>query len=75
VRPELVAYQAGQEQQRAARPLVRRDALGLPGGVAGDEHDAADRLAADLGGVVLEPVVVAERAGEVELLNRRSPIA
>jgi hypothetical protein len=42
--------------------------LGLPGGVAGDQDDAADGLAADLGGVVLKEAVVVDGAGEVELL-------
>src|SRR5205823_14632327 len=64
---ELLAHQAGQEQQRAAWPVVRHDVLGLSGGVAGDQDDTADGLAADLSGVVLKPAVVAVGAGEVEL--------
>src|SRR6188472_4500139 len=65
---ELLAHQAGQEQQRTAWPVVRRDVLGLPGRVACDQGDTADRLAADLSGVVLEEAVVAPGASEVELL-------
>ena len=65
---ELLAHQAGQEQQRTAWPVVRHDVLGLPGGVAGDQDDTADGLAADLSGVVLEEAVVAGGADEVELL-------
>src|SRR5712691_732238 len=65
---ELLAHQAGQQQQRAAWPVVRHDVLGLPGGVAGDQDDRADGLAADLSGVVLEEAVVADGADEVELL-------
>src|SRR6266568_1400156 len=64
---ELLAQQAGQDQQRAAWPVVRRDVPGLPGGVAGNQDDRADGLAADLSGVVLEEAVVAVGAGEVEL--------
>ena len=43
---ELLAQQAGKEQQRSARPVTRHNVLGLPGGVAGDEDDTADGLAA-----------------------------
>jgi hypothetical protein len=56
---ELLAQQARQEQQRAAWPVTRHDLLGLPGGVAGDQDDTADGLAADLSDVVLEEAVVA----------------
>src|SRR5271169_876061 len=65
---KVLAYQPGQEQQSAPGPVVAHDVLGLPGGVAGDQRDVADRLAADSGGVVLEPAVLAVWAGEVELL-------
>src|SRR5713226_1178692 len=65
---EFFAHQAGQEQQRAPWPVVRRDVLGLPGGVASDQDDTADGLAADLSGVVLEPAVVAAGTGELDLL-------
>src|SRR5271165_4680165 len=65
---ELLADQPGQQQQCAPRPVVPYDVLRLPGGVALDHRDVADRLAADAGGVVLEPAVLAVRAGEVELL-------
>ena len=65
---EILAYQPGQEQQCASGPVVAHDVLRLPGGVAGDHGDVADRLAADPGGVVLEPAVVAVRAGEMEVL-------
>jgi len=56
------------EQQRAAWPVIRHDALGLPGGVAGDQDDTADGLAADLSDVVLEEAVVAVGASELVLL-------
>ncbi len=42
--------------------------LRLSGSVAGHDGVVLDRLAADPGGVVLEPAVVAERAGGVEVL-------
>ena len=66
---ELLAHQAGQEQERGAWPVVRHDVLGLPGGVAGNQNDTADGLAADLSGVVLEEAVVADGADEVERLG------
>src|SRR5713226_9636455 len=65
---EFFGHQAGQEQQRAPWPVVRRDVLGLPGGVASDQDDTADGLAADLSGVVLKEAVAAHGADEVELL-------
>jgi hypothetical protein len=37
-----------------AGPVVGRDVLRLSGGVAGDEHDVADLLAANRGGVILQ---------------------
>jgi hypothetical protein len=55
---ELLAQQAGDEQQRAARPVVHHDVLSLSG-VAGNQDDNAYGLAADLSGVVLEEAVVA----------------
>jgi hypothetical protein len=55
-------------QHRAARPVVRRDVLGLAGGVERDQDRSADRLSADLRGVVLEEPIVAVAAREVELL-------
>src|ERR1700733_3140559 len=66
---ELLAHQVGQEQQRTAWPVVRGDVLGLPGGVPGHEDGTANRFAADLSCVVLEPAVLAVGAGEVELLG------
>src|SRR3974390_1510218 len=65
---EVLVYQPGQEQQCAAGPVVAHDVLGLSAGVAGDHRDVADRLAADSGGVVLKPAVLAVRAGAVEIL-------
>ena len=44
---ELPTQQAGDEQQRAAWPLVYHDVLGLPGGVAGNDADDAEGLAVD----------------------------
>jgi hypothetical protein len=66
---EVLAYQPGQEQQRGPGPIVGHDVLRLPGGVAGDQHDVAELLIADPGGVVLEEAILAVRAGEVELLG------
>src|SRR5262245_49607922 len=66
---ELLVHQAGEEQQRVAWPVVHHDALGLPGGVAGDRDDDAEGLAFDLRGVVLEEAVVAVVAGEAEVLE------
>jgi hypothetical protein len=43
--------------------------LCLPRGVAGDEDDVAELLAADPGRVILQEAVLAVRAGEVELLS------
>jgi hypothetical protein len=37
--------------------------LRLPGGVAGDQDDVADPLAADQGSVVLQKAVLSVRAG------------
>src|SRR5438552_3541102 len=54
--------------KRAAWPVTRHYVLGLPGGVIGDQHDTADRLAVDLSDVVLEEAVVAVRASELVLL-------
>jgi hypothetical protein len=34
---EPLEHHAGQQQQRAARPVVHHEALGLPGGVEGDQ--------------------------------------
>ena len=65
---ELLAQQAGKEQQRAAWPVTRHDVLRLPGVVAGDEDDTADGLAADLSDVVLEEAVVGVGAGVLVLL-------
>ena len=65
---ELLAQQAGKEQQRAAWPVTRHDVLGLPGGVTGDQDDTADGLTVDLSNVVLEEAVVAVGAGELVLL-------
>src|SRR6266446_2411911 len=65
---ELLTQQTGKEQQRTAWPVSRHDVLGLPGGVIGDQHDTADRLAVDLSYVVLEEAVVAVRASELVLL-------
>src|SRR6516162_6425787 len=65
---EVLAYQPGQEQQCPPGPVVAHDVLRLPGGVAGDYSEVLDRLAADSGGVVLEPAVVTEGADGVEIL-------
>src|ERR671932_1303086 len=65
---ELFAQQARQEQQRAARPVARRDVLGLPVGIAAYQDNSADGLATDCSDVVLEKAVFAAGAGEVELL-------
>jgi hypothetical protein len=51
-----------------AWPVTRHDVLGLPGGVAGDQDDTADGLAADLSDVVLEEAVIAIRPSELVLL-------
>src|SRR5215472_8991356 len=68
-RPSRAAAQPGQEQQCAPGPVVGHDVLRLPGGVAGDQHDVAELLAADPSGVVLQEAVLGVRAGEVELLG------
>src|SRR5215470_2352844 len=65
---ELLAHQAGEEEHGAAWPVVHHYVLRLPGWVAGNRHNHAGRLAADLTGVVLEEAVVAVVAGEAELL-------
>src|SRR5215467_4576475 len=65
---EVLAYQPGQEQQRAPRPVVAHDVLRLPSVVSGDDDDVPERLAVDPRGVVLEEALVAVRTGEVELL-------
>jgi hypothetical protein len=65
---ELLAQQAGKEQQRAAWPVTRHDVLGLSGGVEGDWDDTADGLAVDLSDVVLKETVVAVGACELMLL-------
>src|SRR6516165_870257 len=66
---ELLVEQAREVDHGADRPIARDDVLGLPGGVAGYEDDAAERLVVDPGDVVLEPSVVPPRAREVELLR------
>ena len=63
---EVLADQPGYEQQCGPGPVVGHDVLRLPGGVAGDQDDVADLLAADPGGVVLQEAVLAVGAGEVE---------
>src|SRR4051794_37313585 len=50
---EPLAQQAGEEHQRAQRPVVGCDVLRLRVGVEGDQVDAPERPAANLGGVVL----------------------
>ena len=47
--------------------MVHHKVLGLPGGVAGNQDDNAERFAADLSRVVLEEAVVAVGAGEPRL--------
>jgi hypothetical protein len=42
--------------------------LRLPGGVASDQDDVTELLAADPGRVVLQEAVLAVRGGEIELL-------
>src|SRR5215471_13352116 len=66
---EMLAYQAGQEQQRGPGPVVRDDLLCLAGRVAGNQDDVAELLTADLRGVVLEEAVLAVGTGEVEPLT------
>jgi hypothetical protein len=66
---ELLPQQAGEEHQRAERPVVDDDVLRLPVGVERDQVDGPDRCAANLGGVVLDEAVVAPGAGEVEVLT------
>jgi hypothetical protein len=65
---ELLAQQAGKEQQRAAWPVTRHDVLGLSGGVEGDEDETTDGLAVGLSDVVFKEAVVAVGAGELMLL-------
>jgi hypothetical protein len=65
---ELLAHQTGEEQHRAARPVVNHGLPGQAAIVAGNGDDNADRLAADLRGVVLEEAVVSAWAGVVEVL-------
>src|SRR5262245_27242421 len=65
---ERLAHQAGQEQDRAAWPVVHHDVLGLPGGVALDRDHNGGGLALDRSGVLLDEAVVAVVAGEAELL-------
>jgi hypothetical protein len=43
---KLLARQTGGELQQAAWPVVHHDLLGLPAGVAGNQDDNADALAA-----------------------------
>lgn len=64
---ELLAHQAGQ-QHRAEWPVVRRDVLGLPAALRGDQDGTADGLAVDLSGLDLEETAVGVVAGEVEVL-------
>ena len=66
---ELLAQQAGDEQHRAARPVVHDQMLGLTGGAAGNRDDNAGGLAVDLRGVVLKEAVVTVGAGVVEVLE------
>ena len=66
---EVLAEQPGDEQDRAARPVVDHDVLSLAGRVAVDLDDHAGGLAADRGDVVLEEAVVAVGPVVVELLE------
>src|SRR5215469_14154996 len=65
---ELLAQQAGDEHDRAARPLVHHAVLGLSGSVARNDAHDAEWLAVDLSGVVLDEVPVAVVAREVDVL-------
>src|SRR5215471_3338676 len=65
---EFICQQAGEVHHRGAWPITRYDALGLPSGVALDQHDTADWIAADFSDVVLEPAVLAVRADKLKLL-------
>jgi hypothetical protein len=56
---EMLAYQPRHEQECRPGSVVGHDALCLPGGVAHDQDDVAERLAADPGRVVLEEAVFA----------------
>src|SRR5215469_1684108 len=66
---ELLAHQAGQEQHRAAWPVVHHNMPSLPSGIAGNCDNNGGRFALDLSGVLLEEAVVAVVAGEAELLE------
>ena len=64
----MLPDQPGHEQQGGPGPVVSDDVLRLPGGVASDQDNVAELLAADPGGVVLQEAVFAVGAGEIELL-------
>ena len=65
---EPLPQQAGEEHQRAQRPVMGGDVVRLPVGVEGDQVEAPERPAANRGGVVLDEAVVTPEAGEVEVL-------
>ena len=54
---EVLADQPRHEQECVTGPVVGHGVLRLPAGVAGNEDDVADLLAADPSGVVLPPAV------------------
>jgi hypothetical protein len=65
---ELLEHHPGKAQQRAARPVVHHDLLGLPRVVEAHHDDDAGGHAADLSGVQLEETIVTTGTGIAELL-------
>ena len=65
---ELLAHQAGEQQQRAAWTVVHHDVLDHPVSVAANDDDNAAGLAVDLSGVVLQEAIVAAGTEVVEVL-------
>ncbi len=63
-----LAHQAGEEQHRAAWPVVHHEVLGLPGGIPLNRYHDAGWLALDATGILLEKAVVAIVACKLELL-------
>jgi hypothetical protein len=66
---ELLPQQAGEEHQRAERPVVDDDVLRLPIGVEREQVDVPDRCSTDFGGVILDEAFVAPGADEIEVLT------
>jgi hypothetical protein len=65
---ELLEHQAGEQQQRAAWPVVHYDVLDHPVGVAANNDDNAAGLAVDRSGVVLQEAIAAAGTEVVEVL-------